>query len=94
MSLSTGLYTPLLVLHTPWKDVSMDFMLGLPRTFRKHDSIFVVVDHFSKIAYFIPCFKNSYVSKITKLFFDEVVQLHGLPSCIVFDKNVKLVSYF
>ena len=47
----SGPYTPLPMLDRPWEDVSMNSVLGLPRTLRKHDSILVVVDRFSTMAY-------------------------------------------
>ena len=91
---SAGQYLPLPVPEYPWQEVSLDFVLGLPRTRKQQDSILVVVDRFSKMAHFLPCSKTTDAPHTARIFFNEIVRLHGIPCCIVSDRDVRFTSSF
>lgn len=66
-----GLYVPLLVPSTIWEDKLMDFVLGLPMSPSRVDSVMVVVDMLSKMAYFLSCKKAAYASFVVNLFSEK-----------------------
>nr|GEV51988.1 retrotransposon protein, putative, Ty3-gypsy subclass [Tanacetum cinerariifolium] len=91
---ASGLLQPLDIPVWKWDDISMDFITGLPRTLRRHDAIWVVMDHLTKSVHFLPIRKDYTISKLAKTFQQEIVRLHGTPAVIVSDRDPRFASRF
>jgi hypothetical protein len=72
----------------------MDFITGLPRTGKQHDSIMVVVDKLTKAAHFIPLKTTHKATNVVDIFMREITRLHGIPKTIVSDRDPKFTSKF
>jgi hypothetical protein len=91
---SGGLLQPLSVLEWKWDDISMDFIVGLPLTSHKFDSIWVIVDRLSKSTHFIPIHTNYNVQKYAKIYIAHVLCLHGVPKTIISERGSQFVAHF
>ena len=89
-----GYLQPLPIPVWKWEDISMDFIVGLPRTFKGYDSIWVIVDHLTKSTYFLPMDTRYSARKYAQIYFDQVVTLHGVPLTIISDRGLVFISHF
>ena len=64
----------------------MDFVVGLPRTQKSTDSIWVVLDRLNKFTRLIPVKSTYLVEDYAKIFIDEIVCLHGITLSIISDR--------
>nr|GEW65457.1 hypothetical protein [Tanacetum cinerariifolium] len=91
---ASRLLQPLDIPVWKWDEISMDFVMGLPRTQKKNDAIWVVVDRLTKSAHFLPIRKDFLISRLTDIFQQEIVRLHGTPVAIVSDRDSRFTSRF
>src|SRR3954468_5146954 len=82
-----GLMQPLEVPEWKGDSISMDFVTGLPNTLRGFDSIWVIVDRLTKSAHFIPINITFPIAKLAEIYVRVIVKLHGVPLCIVSDRD-------
>jgi transposase InsO family protein len=72
----------------------MDFIVGLPNTSLRHDSIWVIVDRLTKTAHFLPVHTTYNAKKYAKIYMDQIVRLHGVPKMIISDRGAQFIAWF
>ncbi|WVZ75690.1 hypothetical protein U9M48_023725 [Paspalum notatum var. saurae] len=89
-----GLLKPLDVPMWKWEKIAMDFIVGLPRTPRGNDSIWVIVDRLTKLAHFIPVKATHNAPRLAELYIQNVLRFHGVPISIVSDRGPQFTARF
>jgi hypothetical protein len=77
-----------------WDEISIDFIVGLPRTQKGYDSIWVVVDRLTKVAHFIPVKTTYNGAQLAQKYMARIVCAHGVPKRIVSDRGTQFTSKF
>ncbi|WVZ52752.1 hypothetical protein U9M48_003782 [Paspalum notatum var. saurae] len=85
---------PLNIPAWKWEDIHMDFVVGLPRTQKGYDSIWVTIDRFTKSAHFLPVKTVYHANTYAELYIAKIVSLHGVPRTITSDRGSVFVSRF
>ncbi|WVZ89047.1 hypothetical protein U9M48_035506 [Paspalum notatum var. saurae] len=89
-----GLLQPLKIPEWKWEEISMDFIVGLPRTQKGYNSIWVVVDRLTKVAHFITVNTTYSGARLAELYISRIVCLHGVPKRIISDRGSQFTSRF
>jgi hypothetical protein len=89
-----GNLQPLSIPEWKWKNICMDFIVGLPRTSCGYNLIWVIVDHLIKLAHFIPVSTIYRVRQYIELYMSHIVLYHGIPKTIVSDRGSIFVAHF
>jgi hypothetical protein len=85
---------PLKIPEWKWEEISMDFIMCLPKTQSGYDSIWVIVDRLSKVVHFIPVKTTYKDSKLAELYIARIVCLHEVLKKIVSDRGTQFTSKF
>ena len=72
----------------------MDFVTHLPRTPRRHDAVWVIVDRLMKLAHFLAVRMTFTLEEFYRLYIRDIVRLHGVPVSIVSDRDPRFTMHF
>jgi hypothetical protein len=88
-----GKLQPLPIPQRCWETISVDFIGPLPKTKGDHfNFVLMVVDKFSKLVHYVPCYQSITAEGSAKLVWSEVIRHHGVPSSIISDRDPRFTS--
>ena len=90
----SGSLQPIIIPEWKYDRITMYFVVRLPLTGRKHDSVWVVVDRLTKSSHFLPVRTDYSLYKLAELYIKEIVRLHGIPVSIISDRDPRFTSRF
>ena len=73
--------------------MTIDFVVGLLRSPKLNDSIWIVIERLTKSAHFTPI-RTTNLVRFRELYVDEIMRLHGAPVSIILDKDTRFMSKF
>ncbi|GKB56587.1 putative reverse transcriptase domain-containing protein, partial [Tanacetum coccineum] len=77
-----------------WDNITMDFVMKLPKSSQGYDTIWVIVDRLTKSAIFTPMRETDPLDKLARMYLKEVVTRHGIPVSIICDRDPRFSSNF
>ncbi|GJU47095.1 reverse transcriptase domain-containing protein [Tanacetum coccineum] len=91
---------PLVLLVQPeipqwkWDNITMNFVMKLPKSSQGYDTIWVIVDRLTKSRIFIPMRETDPMEKLARMHLKEVVTRHGIPVSVICDRDLRFASNF
>jgi transposase InsO family protein len=80
--------------ESKWEEITMDFIVGLPRTQSGYNSFWLIMDRLTKVAHFIPIKTTYSESQLAELYISRIVYFYGVPKKIVSDRGTQFTSKF
>ncbi|GJY57310.1 putative reverse transcriptase domain-containing protein [Tanacetum coccineum] len=77
-----------------WDNITMDFVIKLPKSPQGFDTIWVIINRLTKSAIFVPMRETDPLKKLGRLYLKEVVARHGIPVSIICDRDPRFASRF
>lgn len=91
---SSGLMQPLNIPEWKWYNISMNFVTSMSKMANGRGSIWFIVERLTRSSYFILIKTKHPLQKLVELYIDKVVSLHGIPSSIVSDRDLRFTLRF